>query len=250
MPIPTPFHSRTSRLNKSHEWRNWSGYLAAITYEPNHDYEYYAVRNSAGLFDVTPLFKYSVSGPDAAQLVDRIITRDVSKCKVGQVLYTPWCDDHGKMIDDGTVQRFSEDRFRITAADPNLRWFQDCGYGMDVLVEDVTDELGALALQGPNAYKILKEIVSDADLDNLKFFWLTRAKVDGFPIDITRTGYTGDLGYELWVKNEYAGRLWDVLMEAGERYGLAPAGLAALDVVRVEAGLLLADVIIFPAIKH
>ena len=242
MPIPSPFFSRTSILNKSHEWRNWSGYLAAISYEPNHDYEYYAVRNSAGLFDVTPLFKYEITGPDAALLVDRIITRDVSKCKIGQVLYTPWCDEAGKMVDDGTVQRLAENRFRITAADPNLRWFQDCGFGMNVSVEDVTDELGALALQGPNSRKILQQIVPGADLANLKFFWLTTATVENFTIDITRTGYTGDLGYELWVKNEHAERLWDILMEAGRSFGIAPSGLAALDVTRIEAGLLLADV--------
>ena len=137
MPIPTPFHTRTAPLCESYEWRTWSGYLAAGVYEPSHEREYYAIRNSAALIDVSPLFKYEISGPDAARLVDRIVTRDVSKCRVGQVLYTPWCDEDGQVIDDGTVHRLAENHFRITAADPNLRWFQDVGYGLDARVVDV-----------------------------------------------------------------------------------------------------------------
>lgn len=244
MPIPTPFHSRTSALCKSHEWREWSGYLGVVSYEPTHDHEYFAVRNSAGLIDVTPLFKYEITGPDAARLVDRIITRDVSKCKTGQVLYTPWCDEAGKMLDDGTVQRFGENHFLITSATLNLRWFQDCGFGMEVSVEDISENLAALALQGPNSREILKQVVSgtDTDLDTLRFFHLTQGKVDGFPITVTRTGYTGDLGYELWIDPKHAGRLWDVLMAAGRGYGITPFGLAALDMVRIEAGLLLIDI--------
>lgn len=242
MPIPTPFHSRTSALCKSHEWRDWSGFLAVSIYEPTHEYEYYAIRNSAGLIDVTPLFKYEITGPDSAALVNRIITRDVSKCKVGQVMYTGWCDEEGKMIDDGTVQRLAQNHFRVTAADPSLRWFQDCGFGMDVTVRNISEELAALALQGPNSRRILKEVVSGADLDALKFFHLADAEIDSFPLTISRTGYTGDLGYELWVDPKYAERLWDILMEAGRGYGIAPAGLVALDIARIEAGLLLIEV--------
>ena len=242
MPIPTPFHSRTSALCKSHEWRDWSGYLAVSVYQPTHEYEYYAIRNSAALIDVTPLFKYEISGPDAARLVDRIITRDVSKCKVGQVLYTSWCDEAGKMIDDGTVQRLEENYFRVTAADPSLRWFQDCGFGMEVTVVNVSEDLAALAVQGPNSRAILKTVALGADLDSLKFFRLVQAEIDSIPVTISRTGYTGDLGFELWVKPERAGKLWDVLMEAGRGYGIAPAGMVALDIVRIEAGLLLIEV--------
>ncbi|MFW6097929.1 MAG: aminomethyl transferase family protein, partial [Chloroflexota bacterium] len=138
MPQPTPFHNRTSALCESYEWREWSGYLAAATYEPSHEREYFAIRNSAALIDVSPLFKYEIIGPDAQPAVDRIITRDLSRCRVGQVLYTPWCDEEGKVIDDGTVARLDENRFRITAADPNLRWFQDVSYGFDVQVVDVS----------------------------------------------------------------------------------------------------------------
>ncbi len=242
MPIPTPFHPRTSVLCESYDWRNWSGYLAAGTYEPTHEREYYAVRNSAALFDISPLFKYELSGPDALRLVNRIVTRDVSKCEVGQVIYSPWCDEDGKVIDDGTVSRLANDRFFITSADPNLRWFQDCGFGLDAEVINVSTDLAALALQGPHARNILKAVTSGVDLDDLKYFHLARAKVGNFPITITRTGYTGDLGYELWVSPRHAGQLWDVLLEKGHGYGITPAGIIALDIVRIEAGLLLIEV--------
>ncbi len=242
MPLPTPFHSRTSALCKSQEWRDWSGYFSAITYAPNHELEYYAIRNAAALIDVTPLFKYEIFGKDAAKLVDRIITRDVSKCRIGQVLYTPWCDEAGKMIDDGTVQRFGENRFRITSALLNLRWFQDCGFGMEVTVEDISERVSALSLQGPRSREILMQAVSGADISQLKFFYLTEGKIGDIPAVITRTGYTGDLGYEIWVDYHHAEQLWDVLMRIGRSYGIAPAGLAAMDIARIEAGLLLTDV--------
>jgi aminomethyltransferase len=242
MPIPTPFHERTAALSESHEWRNWSGYLAAGVYEPSHEREYYAIRNSAALIDVSPLFKYDISGPDALRLVNKIITRDAAKCKIGQILYTPWCDEAGKIIDDGTVWRLAENHFRITAADPSLRWFQDCGFGMDVTIEDMSTRLAALALQGPNARHILRAIVDDPGLDSLKYYHLFQTNISGFPLTITRTGFTGDLGYELWTPPENGCRLWDLLMRAGKGYGLLPAGMAALDIARVEAGLLLIEV--------
>jgi len=242
MPIPTPFHTRTAPLCESYEWRTWSGYLAASVYEPSHEREYYAIRNSAALIDVSPLFKYEISGPDAARLVDRIVTRDVSKCRVGQVLYTPWCDEDGQVIDDGTVHRLAENHFRITAADPNLRWFQDVGYGLDARVVDVSSDLAALSLQGPNSRAILKELVHDINLDKLRYFRFAHGTLDDFPVTISRTGYTGDLGYELWVRPEYAERLWDCLTAVGHRYGALPAGMVALDIARIEAGLLLIEV--------
>lgn len=242
MPIPTPFHARTAAVCQSYEWRNWSGYLAAGTYEPTHEWEYFAVRNAAALFDISPLFKYEISGPDALRLVNRIVTRDVARCRVGQVMYSPWCNEAGKVIDDGTIARLAEDRFRITAADPNLLWFEDCGFGLDVSVTDVSTELAALALQGPNARRILKTVVAGANLDNLAYFRLAQAKIGNIPLTITRTGYTGDLGYELWVSPQHAEQLWDALVEAGQNYGLSPAGMAALDIARIEAGLLLIEV--------
>jgi aminomethyltransferase len=242
MPFPTPFHERTAVLSESHEWRDWSGYLAAGVYEPSHEREYYAIRNSAALIDVSPLFKYDITGPDALRLVNKIITRNAAKCKIGQILYTPWCDEEGKIIDDGTVWRLAENHFRITAADPSLRWFQDCGYGMDVNVADISTKLAALALQGPNACFVLQQALNETGLETLKYYHRRHSDAAGFPLTITRTGFTGDLGYELWTGPENAGRLWDMLITAGKGYGILPAGMVALDIARVEAGLLLIEV--------
>lgn len=242
MPLPTAFHSRTAPLCQSHDWRNWAGYLAVSVYEPSHEREYYAIRNAAALIDVSPLYKYEIRGPEALRLVDRIITRDASKCAVGQVLYTPWCDERGKLIDDGTVTRLAENHFRLTSADPNLRWFQDCGYGMQAEVVDVSEELATLSLQGPNARKILQQLVQGTDINALKYFRLAHAEIANVPVTITRTGYTGDLGYELWLAPQHGEKLWDALMSTGKSYGLMPVGMVAMDVARVEAALLLADV--------
>jgi aminomethyltransferase len=242
MPIPTPFYERTAPICESHDWRDWSGYLAASLYEPTHDREYYAIRNAAALIDLSPLFKYELHGPDALRLVDRIMTRDLTRCAVGQMMYSPWCDDDGKVIDDGTIARLSTDRFRITAADPNLAWFQDCGYGMLVDIQDVSADLAALAIQGPNARKILQHALEGIDLESLKYYHLIQAQLSSFPLTISRTGYTGDLGYELWVAPENALPLWDILMEHGEAYGVTPAGMLALDIARIEAGLILIQI--------
>ena len=242
MPIPSPLHARTAPLCQTNEWRDWSGYLSAAAYQPSHEVEYFAVRNAAGLLDVSPLYKYEVNGPDAERLVNRVMTRDVAKCRVGQVLYSPWCDEAGKVIDDGTIARLAESHFRITAADPSLRWFQDVGYGMNAEVRDVSTSLAALALQGPNSRAILQDLFQLPQLDAIPYYHLLQTEFENNPLTITRTGYTGDLGYELWVAAEQAVRLWDRLMEAGRGYGLLPVGLAALAMLRVEAGLLLIEV--------
>ncbi len=242
MPLPTPFHSRTAALCESYEWRDWSGFLAAATYEPTHEREYFAIRNSAALIDVSPLYKYDINGRDASRLVNKIITRDVSSMEIGQIYYSPWCDEGGHMIDDGTIWRLGEDHFRITAADPSLRWFQDCGFGFEVRVSDVSRNLATLALQGPNARALLNEVVDELDLAELKYYLLAQGRMADFPVTITRTGFTGDLGYEIWVAVGNAESTWDVLMEAGQSYGLLPAGMVALDIARIEAGLLLIEV--------
>jgi aminomethyltransferase len=249
MPLPTAFHSRTAPLCQSYEWRNWSGYLAAGLYETTHDREYYAIRNAAALIDVSPLFKYEITGPDALRLVNRVMTRDVRRCAVGQVMYSSWCDEDGKIIDDGTVSRLGPDRFRVTAADPSGLWFSDCGYGLNVEVRDVSDELASVALQGPNARRILAALAPGQGLEQLKYFRLAEIDWEGRPLTVTRTGYTGDLGYELWMAPEHAPRLWDRLMEAGRPHGLLPAGIIALDIARVEAGLLLIEVDYIASIK-
>ena len=242
MPIPTPFHSRLAPLVTSQEWREWSGYLAPITYGPSYEYEYYAIRNAAALIDISPLFKYEISGSDATSLADRIFTRNMEKLNIGQIGYTSWCDDLGKVIDDGTVWRLEENRYRVTAADANLRWFQDVGFALDAKVQDISTQYAALALQGPQARNILLQLDQSAPLNSLPYYYLTYGETRRFPFTITRTGYTGDLGYELWVEAQHAESLWDQLMEIGQDYGLSPAGLAALDMARVEAGLLLIDV--------
>ena len=242
MPIPTPFYTRTAGLCESHEWRNWAGYLAAALYEPTHEREYYAIRNSAALIDVSPLYKYELQGPDALAAVDRIMTRDVRRCSIGQVMYSAWCDDDGKVIDDGTLAYLEENRFRLTSAEANLVWFQDCCIGLDVQVTDVSRELATLAIQGPNARRILEKILGAGSLASLKYYHLGDFTLGGIPLTISRTGYTGDLGYELWLPPASAGQVWDAVTEAGEGFGLLPAGIMALDIARIEAGLIMLQV--------
>jgi aminomethyltransferase len=248
MPIGTPVHERTFALCESLNYREWSGYYTVSAYESHHEHEYNAIRNAAALIDVSPLFKYMVTGPDAARLVDRLITRDVSKMTVGQVFYTPWCDEHGKVIDDGTVSRLDDQVFRWTAADPSLRWFRQNAEGMNVRIEDVSEQIAALALQGPTSARLLRA-VARADIDRLKYFRVTGGTIAGVEVDISRTGYTGDLGYEIWMPAERALLVFDALMEGGKPFDIKPAGMLALDVARIEAGLLLIEVDFFGSRK-
>ena len=241
MPIGTPFHNRTFALCESLNYREWSGYYTVSAYETHHDHEYSAIRNAAALIDISPLFKYRLAGKDASRLVDRIITRDVRKISVGQVVYTPWCDEYGKVIDDGTVSRLEENVYRWTAADPSLRWFTQNSTGLEVSIEDISESVAALALQGPTSSKLLKSL-ADADIQNLKYFRVTRGSIGGVTVDISRTGYTGDLGYEIWLRAGDALRVWDTLLEKGRPFDIKPAGMLALDVARIEAGLLLIDI--------
>ena len=242
MPVGTAFHERTFQLCESLSYREWSGYYAVSSYEPHHEHEYNAIRNASALIDISPLYKYKLSGKDATRLVDRIITRDMGKVSVGQVIYTPWCDEQGKVIDDGTVSRLEENTYRWTAADPSLRWFTQNATGMDVKIEDISETVAALALQGPTSGRLLMSLVHDADIGNLKYFRVTTGTINGIPVEISRTGYTGDLGYEIWVPSEHALTTWDALMAAGRAFDIHPAGMLALDVARIEAGLLLIEV--------
>lgn len=237
----TPFHSRTAPLVRAQTWRRWAGYQVASAYDPHPDREYAAIRNSAALLDVSPLYKYLVKGKDAARLLDRMVTRDVTKCAVEQVLYTPWCDVYGKTIDDGTISRLDETTFRLTSAEPNVRWLTLNAQGMDAKFQDVSTTTGALALQGPLSREILKQL-SPANLDSLKYFRLVQTTLRDLPVTISRTGYTGDLGYEIWVQRQQAVKVWDALMDVGSRYGITPAGIWALDIARIEAGLVMLDV--------
>ena len=242
MPIGTPFHERTLALCESLNYREWSGYYTVSAYEVHHEHEYNAIRNAAALIDISPLFKYRVWGKDATRLVDRVITRDMRKVSVGQVIYTPWCDEHGKVIDDGTVSRLEENIYRWTAADPSLRWFTQNSAGLEVEIEDISESVASLALQGPTSGRLLKELVKDADIENLKYFRVTKGTISDVPVEISRTGYTGDLGYEVWMNVDRALDIWDALMEAGRPFDIKPAGMLALDVARIEAGLLLIDI--------
>jgi aminomethyltransferase len=241
MPIGTAVHERTFRLCESLNYREWSGYYAVSAYEAHHEHEYNAIRNASALIDVTPLFKYLITGKDAVRLVDRVITRDACKLAVGQVYYTPWCDERGKVIDDGTVTRVGDTTFRWTAADPSLRWFTQNAIGLDVRIEDISEQVAALALQGPTSARLLAA-ASDADVRNLKYFRMTRGTIAGVPVEISRTGYTGDLGFEIWMPWDRAMDVWDALMAKGRAFDIHAAGMLALDVARVEAGLLLIEV--------
>ncbi len=248
MPVGTPFHDRTAALCHSLNYRDWAGYYTVSSYETHHEHEYNAIRNGAALIDISPLFKYLITGPDAVALVDRVITRDARRLQHGQVVYTPWCDERGHVMDDGTVTRLADQAFRWTAAEPNLRWFRQQSAGLDVQVDDVSEEIAALAVQGPTSAGLLSS-VTDMAIGGLKYFRMTSATIAGADVDISRTGYTGDLGFEIWMKRKDATAVWDALASLGSYYALRPAGMLALDVARIEAGLLLIDVDFYSARK-
>ncbi|MDE2258328.1 MAG: aminomethyltransferase family protein [Xanthomonadaceae bacterium] len=237
----TPFHERTSKLSLPQNWRRWAGYIVAGSYDLVLDREYWAIRDAAALIDITPLMKYIIEGPDAAKLLHRMTPRDVLKMAVGQVFYTGWCDDDGKLLDDGTISRLSDTKFRLTSAEPSLRWLAMNAVGMDVTISEVTDQVAALSLQGPRSRAILNKVCAKP-LDKLKFFRLTETKLAGAPVTISRTGYTGDLGFEIWMPADKALTVWDALIEAGRDYGIVPCGILAMDMARVEAGLFMIDV--------
>lgn len=248
MPIPSPFHERTKPLCKSYRWKDWAGYYAVCSYDYCHDPEYNAFRQTAGMIDVTPLYKYEVRGPDSQAFLSRMMVKNIAKLRVGRVTYCCWTDDRGKVVDDGTVHRLTEDHYRVTAADPTYHWLKRLSHGYDVAIEDSSQRIATLALQGPTSRDILGK-VSDADMDALKFFRVTKARMDGFEVEISRTGYTGDLGYEIWTEAKNAHRLWDILMDGGRDHGIRPCGLDALDVTRIEAGFIMLQVDYYSAPK-
>jgi aminomethyltransferase len=241
VPVGTAFHERTMALCESLNYREWSGYYTVGVYEMHHEHEYNAIRNSAALIDISPLFKYRITGPDATKFVNRVISRDITKVSVDQVIYCCWCDPEGKVIDDGTITRLGENHYRWTAADPSLRWFQQNALGLNVHIEDISEQLAALALQGPTSGRLLKA-VADANIADLKYFRVAHGKIAGVSVDISRTGYTGDLGFEIWTPWKDALRVWDKLMNEGEVFDIHPAGMVALDIARIEAGLILIEV--------
>lgn len=246
MPIKSPFHQRTSQFCQSMNWKDWAGYYAVVSYDTNHEQEYFAYRHAAGLMDVTPLFKYEVTGPDSLHLLSRIMAKDINKVKQGQVTYCCWCDDDGKILDDGTVSCLSQDHYRVTSAEPVFHWFHQNARSLKVTIEDITSRFGILALQGPLSREILTH-AAGGDIASLGFFKLIDSTIDNRRVTITRTGYTGDLGYEIWCENNDALVVYDAVMESGKNYQLIPAGLAALDVARIEAGFIMNGVDYFSA---
>jgi len=249
MPVPTPFHPRTSALCTSYRWKDWAGFYAVCSYDTNHDREYFAFRHAAGLLDVSPLFKYRVEGSEAAEFLSFVMTRDIRKLKPGQVTYCCFCDAQGKVIDDGTVARLGESAYRVTSASPSLRWLQEHARGFAVDIQDESESIAALALQGPTSRDVLRAAASGIDLDALRFFRIAPAGIGAARVEISRTGYTGDLGYEIWLDRDDALPVWDAILQAGEAHGLVPAGLDALDVTRVEAGFILQGVDYYSATR-
>jgi aminomethyltransferase len=242
----SPFDARTHPLNVRRQWRTWSGRFAASAYAAHIDIEVNAIRNTAALIDVSPLHTYRVSGPDATRLVDRVVTRDLSHVDPGRVLYTPWCDEDGRVIDDGTLHRLEDGSWRWTAAEGQLRWLHLNARGLNVGIEDRTDTHAALAVQGPLARAVL-EAAAQTPLAELRYYRRQPLRIGAVQLDISRTGYTGDLGYELWLDAADALSVWDAIVEAGAKFALRPAGILALDVARIEAGLIMAEVDYTPA---
>jgi aminomethyltransferase len=238
MPIATPFHPRTSSLCTSLFYKDWAGYYAVRSFDTTHDREYFAFRHACGLIDVSPLYKYDVRGKDAAAYLARIMVRDIRKLKAGQVAYVCWCNDEGKIIDDGTVTRFDADFFRVTSSEPAWHWLQRTMRGFDVTLRDVSDVIAALSIQGPTSRDVV-DTVTQGEIKGLGFFRMKAVRIDGRDVLVSRTGYTGDLGYEIWMQNDDALPVWDAIASAGRPYGLEPAGLDAMDVTRVEAGFIL-----------
>lgn len=244
----TPFHSRTSQLMQANQWRRWSSHSVASAYEMTSDREYLAVRNSCAVFDVSPLCKYHVTGRQALEYLNKLVTRDVSKCAVGGLQYTPWCDSNGLVIDDGTIANLGNGLYRLTAAEPNFRWLQEVAQGFEVQIEDVSDQFGTLAVQGPKAQEVLCEVFGE-EFRQLKFYRWGEYQFQDKPLVVSRTGYTGDLGYEVWIPVDQAVDFWDELMRVGKRYALQPSGIWALDTARIEAGLIMLDVDYTPITK-
>ncbi len=236
----TPFHPRTSQANQTGLWSHWSGYLATDRYQMSDKFEYFAIRNSAAVIDTSPLYKYRIAGKQAETFLSGMLARDIRKCRPGQAHYTVWCDDDGHVVEDGVILRHTEDEFLLTAAEPNMAYLQDLAGGMAVAIEDVSDDYGALAIQGPYAREILRQLAPE--MEGIGYFHLTPAKIANTAVTISRTGYTGDLGYEIWVERGDALDVWDTLFEVAAPYGVIPAGQTALLIARIEAGLVLIDV--------
>ncbi|HEX2154861.1 MAG TPA: aminomethyltransferase family protein [Acidimicrobiia bacterium] len=236
----TPFHPRTEAANRTGLWGHWAGYLAAEKYQLSEKAEYFLIRNSAGLFDTSPLYKYRVTGAEAERFLAGVLTRDIRHCHPGHAQYTVWCDDDGHVIEDGIVMRLADDEFFLTSARPNLAYFRGLVGRLEVEVTDVTADQAALAVQGPRSRRLLTKLGDGtAELD---YFGVAKSEAAGISVTESRTGFTGDLGYEIWAPADEALALWDAVTEAAEGEGAGPVGQQALLMARIEAGLVLIDV--------
>ena len=234
--LETPFHKRTFEACYNNDWYRWAGYKIAREYS-NTELEYTSMRNTAGVLDITPMHKYDIKGKDAIKFVDKLVTRDVTQIKPNQVMYIIWCNEDGNVIDDGTVFCFDKNHLRIFCAERNLNWFSDTAIGFDVEVKDVSDSIAALAFQGPLSCKIL-HLLNVKNIENLKPFFFDNFDINGSKVTISRTGFSGDLGYEIWCNPEEAINVWDSLFKFNRDYKILPAGMNALEMVRIEAGFI------------
>jgi len=232
----SPFYPRQAEIDRLNRWHEWKGYSSADGFYDT-ALEYFATRNSAGVFDITPMTKYRITGPDALDFLDRLVTRNMRKIKPGRVAYAVWCDDGGHVIDDGTIFHLQEGEYRLCSQERHMAWFKAAAIGMDVTIVDETEEICGLALQGPTSFSILNELGLPG-IDQLRPFGLANYDFNGTDIMVSRTGFTGDLGYELWTTNDRAIELWDALFEAGKHFGIMAMGTEALEHARIEAGFL------------
>ena len=233
----SPFHQRLAELNETELWEHWSGFLSAVKYQHSATVEYFAVRDAVGIFDTSPLFKYRISGPEATQFLGGVMVRDVARCPVGASQYNIWCNDSGYVIEDGVILRVAEEEYWLSTARRNLRYLARLVGSRRVEVADVSDEYGMLAVQGPHSCNTLNRL--SADVASLGYFELCATELAGKPVTISRTGFTGDLGYEIWTRTDDAGAVLDAVLAAGADYNVIPIGARALGMARLEAGLLL-----------
>ena len=245
MLLTTPFHSRVEAMCDVNDWGNWMGYTTPNAYF-DVELEYFAIRSTTGVFDLSPMNKYRITGPDAEAYLNRMVTRDVSKIRVNRVGYAVWCNDAGEVMDDGTIFRLGQDDFRLCSYQRADEWLEWCKLGFDVSITNETEDIAALAVQGPTSCTILS-LLGLEDLNQLKPFGIAYYTFNGAPLMVSRTGFTGDLGYEVWIAPEHAEALWDQLFELGRDYLIKPIGSYALDIARIEAGFLQAHVDFVPA---
>ncbi|HLY58536.1 MAG TPA: aminomethyltransferase family protein [Stellaceae bacterium] len=235
--VDTPFRPRADELNQIDSYIPWAGYSTVDVFS-NVEHEYFAIRNAATLFDLTPMVKYRIAGADAERYLNRLVTRDIRKLKVNRVAYSVWCNDSGHLVGDGTIFRLGADEFRLCIGERHLDWLMDSAISFNVEIAEITEEIAALSLQGPTSYSVLRNF-GVVGIEKLKVFEIGRYTVDGLDLTISRTGFTGDLGYELWMRPEQAVAIWDRLMAAGKTRGIRPIGSQALDMARIEAGFIM-----------